>query len=82
MNKREIELLERAFSAEIEAALNHGIRLMQTKSKLAKKLVEDGFLVESKMTLPGRLPIVIAGYELTHAGRFAYCLQCEDGGIE
>jgi hypothetical protein len=31
-----------------------------------------------EITLGGRFPVVVKGYALTHAGRLAYCLTCED----
>ena len=76
MKKRELELLERAFAQEVEAAITGSLHLIQTRSKLATKLVEDGFLRESEITLGGGLPVKIKGYELTEAGRLAYCITC------
>ncbi len=78
MNKNEISLLEKAFDAEVSAALNNtGIHLMQTKSKLAEKLVEDGFLRKASIRMRGgAFPCTVDGYELTEAGRMAYCLSC------
>jgi len=74
MNKKEFALLELAFGAEINAALSKsGIRLMQTKSKLADKLVEDGLLRKTEVRLSGPWPCTVKGYELTEAGRLAYC---------
>lgn len=76
MNKREKELLERAFGQEVESALNGGAHLIQTRSDIAKKLVDDGLLRESEITLQGKFPVKIKGYELTEAGRLAYCMTC------
>lgn len=39
MNKRELDLLEKVFAAEIAG------NLFQTNSKLAKKLEEEGYIV-------------------------------------
>lgn len=78
MNKRELNLLERVFESEITAALTRsGLHLYQTRSKIAKKLERDGLLCERRTLLPGRFPVEVVGYELTHAGRIAYCLTCE-----
>lgn len=79
MNKRELALLEKAFSAEIDSAFNKGgIHLLQTKAKkLAEKLVNEGYL--EKRTLQrkaGVLTMTITGYELTHLGRLTYCVSC------
>lgn len=72
MNKAELALLERAFTAEINAALskNDVLRLIQTRSRVAKKLVENGMLRETTI-FSGH--VSVTGYELTHLGRFTYC---------
>ena len=76
MNKRELDLLEKAFSAEIDGALSKsGIRLFQTRSKLAQKLVADGLLREVELNLPGRFPVTLRGYELTQLGNAMYCMS-------
>lgn len=76
MTKKEKELLERAFAQEVDAALTGGPHVIQTRSKLAKKLVDDGLLREFEITLLGGLPVTIKGYELTEVGRFVYCTTC------
>ncbi len=79
MNKRELALLERAFSAEVEAAINKtGLHLMQTKAtKVADKLVSDGLLRKVSTSVGnGPLTIRLSGYELTEVGRMAYCMTC------
>ena len=76
MNKKELKLLERAFAQEVESALNGGLHIIQTRSDLAKKLVDDGLLREAEITLSGSLPVIVKGYELTEAGRLAYCITC------
>jgi len=78
MTKRELELLGKAFEAEINGALRKGPRIFQTKSRLAKKLVEDGLLREAKESIPGWPPIEVKGYELTELGRLVYCTSCGD----
>lgn len=75
MNKKDLDLLERAFGAEICAALEGTPRLIQTKSARAKALAEAGLLHKCSEVWKG---IRIEGYELTHAGRFAYCSTCEE----
>lgn len=77
--KQEFALLEKAFNCEIEAAINKtGLHLMQTKAtKLADKMVEDGLLRKVDTTLRGGpFTVYVQGYELTHAGRLAYCCEC------
>lgn len=71
MKKTELAILEKAFNAEINAALcAHGIHLFQTKSKVAKKLMEEGYLRFAHTEFQG---MTISGYELTHLGRLTYC---------
>ncbi len=74
MNKQELKILERAFGAEIESALDRGkCGLIQTKSKLAESLCAEGYLRLSIYVLSGRFPVYVNGYELTDLGRLAYC---------
>ena len=83
MNKKENELLEKAYAAEVESALNHSRiqRIMQTKSKtLAEKLVSDGMLRKVSERFNGSFPCTVDGYELTELGRMSYCLSCNDLG--
>jgi len=76
MTKKETALLEKLFEAEVTAALSKGIHLVQTKSSTARKLEDDGFIQKRTVTLGGRFPVDVTGYELTKAGRMAYCLTC------
>jgi hypothetical protein len=74
MNTKERNLLEKAYEAEINSAMNKNIpHLMQTKSKTAKKLVDDLLLAEKTIVFKG---VTVKGYELTHAGRLLYCIRC------
>lgn len=72
LNKRSMALLEKAFAAEIAG----GLGLMQTKSKLAAQLVEEGYLMQVTERINCRLPVTVEGYRLTHLGRLTYCLSC------
>ncbi|MGJ8524276.1 hypothetical protein R84981_003001 [Carnimonas sp. R-84981] len=74
MNKRQLAVLERVFTDEV----NRSKYPTYIKSKVAQQLCEDGYLGEVSVTLPGAIPVVIKGYQLTHAGRFAYCDSCRD----
>lgn len=77
MNKKEMALLEKAFSAEIEAALTKSrFYMIQTKTVLAEKLVADGLLRKVSERLHGPFPCTVDGYALTEAGRLAYCMTC------
>lgn len=76
MDSKRMKLLERAYEAEINAALGgHQLHMMQTKAALAETMVEEGYLAKCKVTVSGA---TVEGYELTHAGRMAYCMECED----
>lgn len=74
MTKSERTILEKAFEVEVNGALStHGIHLFQTKSKVAAKLAEEGYLTFSSTNFRG---VKISGYELTHLGRLTYCVTC------
>lgn len=74
MNSKDLALLERAFVAEIASAINGSPRVMQTRSKRVGALVAEGYLAPYVQVWRG---IKIDGFELTHAGRFAYCVTRE-----
>lgn len=75
-NKKELALLEKAFAAEIEAALSKsGLYMMQTRSKLAESLVDEGLLVKVTENFGN---YSISGYALTEAGRLCYCMSQRD----
>ncbi|MCG6574893.1 hypothetical protein EGM97_09255 [Pseudomonas sp. AF32] len=70
MAKSVFTMLEKVFAAEIEGRLPY-----QTKSKLAAKMEEFGYLQFGSE----RMGIVtVSGYYLTNAGRLAYCEECRD----
>lgn len=73
MSKAELDILEKAFAADVEHAISSGLGLIQTKSRVAKRLCDDGLLAESQVTLPGRIPVVVKRYSITLLGHFAYC---------
>lgn len=68
MRKRELDMLEKVFAAEVNGCLP-----FQTKSKIAGELVESGHLLHGKEIKSG---VIVAGYYLTHAGRYAYYASC------
>ena len=74
LNKRDFELLGRVFEAEIT---NH-LPAQIGKSKAVTSLNERGYIEPMTITLPGRFPVTVTGWGLTHAGRFTYCLNCTD----
>lgn len=77
MNKKEMQLLEKAFDAEVHAALSGGVHLIQSRTKLAAKMVDDGMLAETSISLGGRFPVEVKGLELTELGRMTYCMSCD-----
>lgn len=71
MNKKELDILEKAFEADIASSLNNNLfPIIQTKSKIAKKLCEDGYLDEVSMQYGY---VFVKGYTLTMRGHIAYC---------
>lgn len=72
MDKRSLDLLEKAFDAEVSSAVCGGLGIIQSTSKAAKKLEEGGYLEKVSINLNGRFPVVVTGYVLTHAGHLAY----------
>lgn len=76
--RRELDLLERAYGAEVEGAIFKRSHIMQTRSKLAPKLVSEGLLREVVGTYG---TLTISGYELTDLGRMSYCMsdRCSQG---
>lgn len=71
--KAELRLLERAFACEIS-----GRTFQPRPSKVLEKLEAAEAIEHFAKVLPGRFPLYIEGYELTHRGRIAYCESCRD----
>lgn len=80
MDKRSLDMLEKAFEAEISGAIDGHPGLLQTRSKLAQKLEADGYLVKDAHTFGGRFPVTVEGYRLTILGNATYCFsdRCAD----
>jgi hypothetical protein len=78
MKKAELEALEKVFTHEITRALSKGTQFpFQSKAKIYRQLADEGFLREEKMTFRDRWgSMECTGWELTHAGRLAYCMTC------
>lgn len=74
MNQRDLKTLERLFVSEI-----HGLLPFQKIGpKHAEKLESEGLIQGMEKILPGRFPMLIKGWQLTHLGRMSYCSTCED----
>ena len=70
MNKAELDLLEKVFAREVCGGM------YQTKSKLAKKLEDEGYLAPVEREFgSGALKAVCRGYRLTLMGNAAYCMS-------
>lgn len=65
-----IDALEKVFAAEVEGRLP-----FQSKAAIYKRLTEQGLLQIMLLDIKG---VIVRGYQLTHAGRYMYCKQCED----
>lgn len=79
MNKKDLDLLERAFDCEVKAALHGTPTPMQTRAiKRADALVEAGHLERATEMWRG---VQIEGYELTHLGRMTYCAHCDPNDV-
>jgi hypothetical protein len=74
LKKRDFELLGRVFQAEIQNLLPAQIG----KSRAVLSLLERGYIEPYTRTLPGRFPVTVEGWALTHAGRFTYCQNCTE----
>ena len=75
MDTKSLDLLEKAFAAEIDAAENKSqLYMMQTKAtKRADALVADGMMHKVSRTLAGHC--TVEGYALTELGRLTYCMS-------
>jgi hypothetical protein len=72
MKKAELAALEKVFAAEIEGRLP-----FQSKAKIFRTLCDEGYLEPMERNFGhDRFGIIVHGYQLSHAGRLAYCLSC------
>lgn len=74
---RDLKLLERVFTGEIEAAMKGHALPVQIKSKRMLVLESEGYVEEVTVTLPGRFPVRVTGWVLTVRGNYAYCSSCK-----
>lgn len=71
MNKKQLEILERAWEADIAHALKETpYPIFQSKSKAVQQLADDGYLEYVEFNDRG---ITFKGYHITHYGIMAYC---------
>lgn len=67
-----LKLLEAVFWAEVEGRLPY-----QRKGKAIEALAAKGLVEPMEIVLPGRFPVRICGWSLTHLGRMTYCASCK-----
>lgn len=76
MNKKQLAILERAWEAEIACSLKEQpLPIIQTKSKIARQLCDDGFLDEVSLNYQ---MATFKGYQINHIGIAAYCFYMPD----
>ena len=79
MNKRSLDLLSKAFEAEVNHALKGTPPLIQPRaSKLVDSLVSGGYLEVREHRIEGRFPITLKGYGLTLLGNMTYCMSVDE----
>lgn len=71
ITRRELAALEKVFAAEID-----GLLPFQAQAKVYSDLCSMGLLQPMLGTFRS---VTISGYQLTHAGRYAYCSSPPDG---
>jgi hypothetical protein len=79
ITKAELKVLGKMFAAEIEYAMS-GSRLppcFQSRAKSMQSLHEKGLIAPVNFRVGNdALAVHVEGWELTHAGRAAYCATC------
>lgn len=70
-SKKVLSALERVFAAETAGHLP-----FQSKALIYLDLCDEGLVEPMERAFSGRFPIIVKGYQLTHAGRLLYCASC------
>jgi hypothetical protein len=74
LTKKTIDALGKVFLAEINGQLP-----FQSRAKIYSDLCAEGLLKKTERKFgSGWSAVKVYGFELTHAGRIAYCATCED----
>jgi hypothetical protein len=71
--RRIFSALEKVFAAEIEDRLP-----FQSRAKIYDELYQRGMIAPMQKVYGGSFSVTVDGYQLTHAGRYAYCSNCRD----
>lgn len=66
-----MKALEKVFAAEVEGRLP-----FQSKATIYQRLNDEGLIEPMERQFGGRFPVVVSGWQLTHAGRLMYCSSC------
>lgn len=73
LTKCKLKALEKVFAAEIENRLP-----FCSRAGIYRELCDEGLLMPMERVLGGPpFPVRISGFQLSHAGRFAYCVSCD-----
>lgn len=80
MNKADLRILERIFEDDVQAAIWNTTRhlpaqLATGQDRRAEELERQGYVRRVEVTLPGRLPVVVKGWQLTALGHMTYCMS-------
>lgn len=73
--KADIVLLEKAFAAEVQNAITGALPIIQSKTKRADRLAQNGYLYKTEIIFRG---LRVSGYALTHLGRYTYGETCHE----
>lgn len=78
ITKAELRVLEKMFAKEIACGLSKSRipPIFQSKAKIMDRLEDKGLVEHIEYTLNDRFQMKIAGWLLTHSGRFTYCANC------
>lgn len=76
MTKSDLAILEKVFEREIYG------QIYQSKAKRMQWLCDEGYIDRVEFVIPGRFPITVKGWALTHKGRRTYCETCKDVDID
>ena len=77
LTKKQIRALENVFAAELEHRLP-----FQSKARIYADLADADYLQPYTRIFGAgeRFAVTVSGYALTHAGHYAYCMQCPAPG--
>lgn len=75
LTRKQLDALEKVWAAEIDGHLP-----FQSRAKIYKQLCTDGLLSPMERRFGGgeAFSVLCTGYQLTHAGRLAYCSSCSE----